>query len=196
MRCKDNNNNNPGGTSRIGCGAYDYSCQTYIHDSTRVDSVLNFTPDHIISNFSGNTYNYSNTPVYNYYHYLFHYAQYNTVIDSIIEEDTIVVGIGNIDSNIVVNSGELAGKSQFLYLADQLNEKQIEEIIDKSELNPIDLIRKQEKVWKELFKNKLLSKNQIIQAIFEHPKLMQRPIFISENKAIIANPPEESLKIL
>jgi len=83
-----------------------------------------------------------------------------------------------------------------LYLADQLNEKQIEEIIDKSELNPIDLIRKQEKVWKELFKNKLLSKNQIIQAIFEHPKLMQRPIFISENKAIIANPPEESLKIL
>jgi arsenate reductase len=83
-----------------------------------------------------------------------------------------------------------------LYLADQLNEKQIEEIIDKSELNPIDLIRKQEKVWKELFKNKLLSKNQIIQAIFEHPKLMQRPVFISENKAIIANPPEESLKIL
>ena len=83
-----------------------------------------------------------------------------------------------------------------LYLADQLNEKQIEEIIDKSELNPIDLIRKQEKVWKELFKNKLLSKNQIIQAIFEHPKLMQRPILVSKNKAIIANPPEESLKIL
>ena len=83
-----------------------------------------------------------------------------------------------------------------LYLADQLNEKQIEEIIDKSELNPIDLIRKQEKVWKELFINKFLSKNQIIHVIFEHPKLMQRPIFISENKAIIANPPEESLKIL
>jgi len=121
MRCKDNNNNNPGGTSRIGCGAYDYSCQTYVHDSARVDSVLNFIPDHIISNFSGNTYNYSNTPVYNYYHYLFHYVQYNTVIDSIIEEDTIDVGIGNIDSNIVVNSSELAGKSQFLYLADELN---------------------------------------------------------------------------
>ncbi|MBT4959308.1 MAG: arsenate reductase (glutaredoxin), partial [Flavobacteriaceae bacterium] len=47
-----------------------------------------------------------------------------------------------------------------------------------------------------LFINKFLSKNQIIHVIFEHPKLMQRPIFISENKAIIANPPEESLKIL
>jgi len=83
-----------------------------------------------------------------------------------------------------------------LYLEDLLDKKQIEEIIDKSKLNPIDFIRKQEKVWKELFINKFLSKNQIIHVIFEHPKLMQRPIFISENKAIIANPPEESLKIL
>jgi len=121
MRCKDNVNTNPGGTSRIGCGAYDYSCQTYVHDSTRIDSVLNFTPDHIISNFSGNTYNYSNNPVYNYYHYLFNYIQYNTVIDSIIQEDSIILGTGNINSDIVINCNELAGKSQFLYLADELN---------------------------------------------------------------------------
>ena len=83
-----------------------------------------------------------------------------------------------------------------LYLLNRLNKNQIEEIIDNSELNPIDFVRKQEKIWKEMFKNKLLSKNQVIQAIFEHPKIMQRPIFISENKSIIANPPENSLKIL
>ncbi len=83
-----------------------------------------------------------------------------------------------------------------LYLSDLLDKNQIEEIIDKSDLNPIDFIRKQEIVWKESFKNKSLSKSQIIQAIFENPKLMQRPIFVSKNKAIIANPPEESLKIL
>ncbi len=83
-----------------------------------------------------------------------------------------------------------------LYLLNRLNKNQIEEIIDNSELNPIDFVRKQEKIWKEMFKNKLLSKNQVIQAIFEHPKIMQRPIFISKNKSIIANPPENSLKIL
>ena len=83
-----------------------------------------------------------------------------------------------------------------LYLLNRLNKNQIEEIIDKSELNPVDFVRKQEKIWKEMFKNKLLSKNQVIQAIFEHPKIMQRPIFISKNKSIIANPPENSLKIL
>ena len=83
-----------------------------------------------------------------------------------------------------------------LYLLNRLNKNQIEEIIDKSELNPVDFVRKQEKIWKEMFKNKLLSKDQVIQAIFEHPKIMQRPIFISKNKSIIANPPENSLKIL
>ena len=121
MRCKDGIINTSGGTTRYGCGAYDYSCHTYVHDSTRVDSILNFTPDHIISNFSGNTYNYSNTPVYNYYHYAFNYLHYTTIIDSIINEDTISIGAANIDSNIVLNTNEIAGKSQFLYLADELN---------------------------------------------------------------------------
>mgnify|MGYP001363146982 CR=1 FL=1 len=85
MRCKDNVNTNPGGNSRLGCGAWDYSCHTYIHDSSRVDSILNFTPDYIISNFSGSNYSYSINPIYN----LHHYIQYHAIVDSIISEDTI-----------------------------------------------------------------------------------------------------------
>ena len=113
MRCKDNNNNNPGGTSRVGCGAYDYSCHAiYVHDSTKVDSVLNFTTDHIISNFSGNTYNFSYYSVYNYNYYI----QYNNLVDSIISEDTITIGLGSIVSDIVIKNNEVAGKSQFLYI--------------------------------------------------------------------------------
>ena len=53
-----------------------------------------------------------------------------------------------------------------------------------------------EGIWKELYKDKTLTKDQIVQAIFDHPKIMQRPIFISETKAIIAIPAEEALKIL
>ena len=78
----------------------------------------------------------------------------------------------------------------------KLEKKEIENIIEKSKLNPIDLIRKNEKIWKELFKNKSLTKTQIIQAIFDYPKIMKRPIFISKDKSIIAIPPQESLKIL
>ena len=83
-----------------------------------------------------------------------------------------------------------------LYLTIKLEKKEIENIIEKSKLNPIDLIRKNEKIWKELFKNKSLTKTQIIQAIFDYPKIMKRPIFISKDKSIIAIPPQESLKIL
>ena len=47
-----------------------------------------------------------------------------------------------------------------------------------------------------MFKNKSLTKTQIIQAIFDYPKIIKRPIFISNDKSIIAIPPHESLKIL
>ena len=70
MRCKDNNNTNPGGNSRIGCGAWDYSCHTYIHDSTRIDSILSKQARYTISNFSGSDYFYSFSPIYNFYQYL------------------------------------------------------------------------------------------------------------------------------
>ena len=83
-----------------------------------------------------------------------------------------------------------------LYLNVKLEKKEIENIIEKSNLNPNDLIRKNEKIWKELFESKSLTKTQIVQAIFDYPKIMKRPIFISEAKSIIAIPPQESLKIL
>ena len=47
-----------------------------------------------------------------------------------------------------------------LYLKNRLNKKEIESLINRSGLNPMDLIRKQEKVWKELYKSKKLSKSQ------------------------------------
>lgn len=83
-----------------------------------------------------------------------------------------------------------------LFLKEKLEIHEIKNIVVKSELNPIDLIRKHEGIWKELYKDKTLTKDQIVQAIFDHPKIMQRPIFISETKAIIAIPAEEALKIL
>ena len=82
MRCKDDVVNTSGSINHIGCGAWDYSCHTNIHDSSRIDSIRAFTADYSISNFSGNTYPYSIAPVYNYYQY----QQQNTTINSIIIE--------------------------------------------------------------------------------------------------------------
>ena len=117
MRCKDNKNNNPGGNSRVGCGAWDYSCHTYIHDSTRIDSILSLQKSHNISNFSGNTYNYSINPVYHYTQYI---QQTANATAGTASEDTISIGSGIDSLDFVVATDQKAHKSQFLYLADEL----------------------------------------------------------------------------
>ena len=52
MRCRNGQVNTSGGNS-VACGEWDYSCYTYIHDSSRVDSVMHKVVSHEISNFSG-----------------------------------------------------------------------------------------------------------------------------------------------
>ncbi|MGY8945481.1 MAG: ArsC/Spx/MgsR family protein [Flavobacteriales bacterium] len=82
-----------------------------------------------------------------------------------------------------------------LYISNKLNRDEIKDIVSKTSLSPIDLIRTQEKIWKELYKNKSLSNNSLIDAMFEYPNLIKRPIFISNSKAIIAIPPGKFLNI-
>ena len=118
MRCKDDVVNTSGSINHIGCGAWDYSCHTNIHDSSRVDSIRAKTSSHFISNFSGNVYPYSINPVYNYYQF----NQLNTSINSIISEDTIVTGIGNQNLNFVINTENKSSKSQFIYKASELQQ--------------------------------------------------------------------------
>lgn len=92
MRCKDNNNSNPGGNSRVGCGAWDYSCQTYVHDSTRIDSILHKTISHTITGFNDSIYNYSITPVYNYFYIID--SSGTIMIDTIISPSDTVTTFG------------------------------------------------------------------------------------------------------
>jgi len=132
MRCKDNVVNTNGQSNSIGCGAWDYTCNTYIHDSTRVDSTLLKTPTHSISNYSGLGYNYSINPVHNYIQFL----QQNTAINTIISETSASVGSGNDSLGFVIKTDAKAHKSQFLYSADELlNFGLINDSIDALSLN-------------------------------------------------------------
>ena len=83
-----------------------------------------------------------------------------------------------------------------LYMRDGFALNKIKEIIDKLSVNPIDLVRNQEKIWKEKYKSTKLSDNEIIDLLHNFPNLIKRPIFISKRKAVIAIPPEEINKIL
>ncbi|MEX6625409.1 arsenate reductase (glutaredoxin) [Tenacibaculum salmonis] len=82
------------------------------------------------------------------------------------------------------------------YLETIPTEKQLTEIIDLLNIAPIQLVRKNEKIWKEEFKGKELSDAQVIKAMIDNPKLIERPIVINNNKAVIGRPPENILTII
>ncbi len=65
MRCK-NNLVSDGSDRNKGCGEWDYSCNTYIVDSTKIDSLKSTTNEYVIDGFSGSDFNYSNSPLHNY----------------------------------------------------------------------------------------------------------------------------------
>ena len=83
-----------------------------------------------------------------------------------------------------------------LYMKEGLEPNLLESIINRVGINPKDMIRTQEKIWKENYKSKKLSNDEIIFILHEHPNLIKRPIVIKNNKAIIAIPPSEIIKIL
>jgi arsenate reductase len=82
------------------------------------------------------------------------------------------------------------------YLKTPLSKNEIIDIVSKLKIEPIDLIRKNEAVWKDNFKGQDLSNEQIINAMVTYPKLIERPIVIHGNKAVIGRPPEKIISII
>lgn len=82
------------------------------------------------------------------------------------------------------------------YLDNTPTKAELKALIKLLGIKPIDLIRKNEAIWKSEYKNKDLNDDVIINAMLEHPKLIERPIVINGNKAVIGRPPEKILDII
>lgn len=117
MRCKGGLVSPPvSGQTNIGCGEWDYSCNTYLHDSTRIDSVGYTTPSHTITGFSGTVFNYTNSQPYDYYQY----TQQQVVLNSITSENQYPVLVGTAPSYDALAASNISGKSQYLFTAAEL----------------------------------------------------------------------------
>ena len=81
------------------------------------------------------------------------------------------------------------------YLKNPLSFDEINEIIEKLAIKPIDLIRKKEQIWKDNYKGKEMTDVEIIKVMEENPKLIERPIVINERQGIIGRPPEKVLSL-
>ena len=84
-----------------------------------------------------------------------------------------------------------------LYLKNKLSKTEVKNLVSKLGLPIRDILRTGEDEYKNNnLKNKNLSDNKLIEFLIKFPKLLQRPIIIKKNKAIIGRPPKNILKLL
>jgi arsenate reductase len=77
------------------------------------------------------------------------------------------------------------------YLKNPISFDELSDILNKLGIPAIDLVRKNEAIWKEKFKNKSLSETELIEAMVAYPKLIERPIVVNGDKAVVGRPPEK-----
>jgi arsenate reductase len=71
------------------------------------------------------------------------------------------------------------------YLENHPTTDELELLLKKLNRKPLELVRQKEKIWIENFKNKEMTDQDIIKAMVENPILIERPIVINGDKAII-----------
>ncbi|HET8859224.1 arsenate reductase (glutaredoxin) [Marivirga sp.] len=82
------------------------------------------------------------------------------------------------------------------YLKEIPSHAELDDVIRKLNISAEELLRKNESIFKEMYKGKKLSQSQWIEAMIAEPKLIERPIFINGNKAVVGRPPEKVLEII
>ena len=83
------------------------------------------------------------------------------------------------------------------YLKTPPSKSELKNILNMLNLKPRDLLRKKEAEYKEQgLDNTSLTDEQIIEIMIAHPKLIERPIVVTDNKAALGRPPESVLEII
>jgi arsenate reductase len=84
-----------------------------------------------------------------------------------------------------------------LYLKDQaFDEAALRDILKKLDMQASELLRTQEDIFKKEIKGKDLSENEIIRKMIENPRIISRPIVVHGEKAVVADPAENTEKII
>jgi arsenate reductase len=82
------------------------------------------------------------------------------------------------------------------YFDEPFTKDELKSVVKKLAIKPIELVRTKEAIWTELFKGKEMSDEAIIDAMLIHPKLIERPIVVFGDSAVIARPKEKINELL
>ena len=84
-----------------------------------------------------------------------------------------------------------------LYLVNKLSKTEVKNLLSKLGLSIRDILRTGEDEYKNNnLKNEKLSDDKLIEFLIKFPKLLQRPIVVKNNKAVVGRPPENILDVL
>ena len=82
------------------------------------------------------------------------------------------------------------------YLENHLTFEELKEIIFLLKISVIEIVRTNETLWKNNFKKSNLNENDLIKVLIENPKLIERPIVVGTNKAVIGRPIDKLISFL
>lgn len=82
------------------------------------------------------------------------------------------------------------------YIKEPVTVEELKGVLKKLGMKPQELLRTKEAIFKEQFKGKELSDDEWIAAMIEYPKLMERPIVVKGDKAVLGRPPENVEELL
>ena len=84
-----------------------------------------------------------------------------------------------------------------LYLVNKLSKAEVKKLLSKLGLSIRDILRTGEDEYKNNnLKNENLTDDKLLDFLIKFPKLLQRPIVVKENKAVVGRPPENILDVL
>lgn len=82
------------------------------------------------------------------------------------------------------------------YLEAPPSRAELEFVLEKLDIEPLELMRTKEKIYKELNLKEIDDAEILINAMLQHPKLIERPVVIRGEDVAIGRPPEKVLDIL
>ena len=82
------------------------------------------------------------------------------------------------------------------YLDTPPSENELRNILKMLGINARDLMRTKEDIYKELNLKEVQDEDALIKAMAEYPKLIERPIIIKDNKAVVGRPPSKVLELI
>ncbi len=85
---------------------------------------------------------------------------------------------------------------QVNYFTQELSEDKLRDLLKKANLEPSQVLRKREKIYKELNLSEETDSDKLIKLIIENPILLERPIVEIGDKAVLARPIEKAIELI